>query len=113
MPADPHLDGRGVVVGIVDYGCDFAHRNFRRADGGTRLLALWDQNGEGGIPEADYGREYDATAIDRALAAADPYAALGYDPHANDYTPNKVVAAAHGTPVLDIDRKSTRLNSSH
>lgn len=32
--------GRGVVVGAIDWGCDFAHPAFRREDGGTRLLAL-------------------------------------------------------------------------
>src|SRR3546814_13702832 len=106
MPADPRLDGSGVVIGIVDYGCDFAHRNFRKPGGGTRLLALWDQNGEGGIPEADYGCEYDAAAIDRALAETNPYAALGYDPHANYYTPD-AVAAAHGQHV-QIGRASCR-----
>jgi hypothetical protein len=25
--------GSGVIVGIVDFGCDFAHRNFRKPDG--------------------------------------------------------------------------------
>lgn len=101
LPSAAGLDGRGVVVGIVDYGCDFAHRNFRRADGTTRLLHLWDQNGAGGIPEADYGREYDRAAIDAALGEADPYAALGYDPHANYFRAGKV-EAAHGTHVMDI-----------
>lgn len=101
IPAAPDLDGRGIVVGIVDYGCDFVHRNFRRADGKTRLLHLWDQNGSGGIPEADYGREFDRIAIDMALGENDPYAALGYDPHANYFRSGKV-EAAHGTHVLDI-----------
>src|SRR5512134_626147 len=36
-------DGRGVVVGICDWGFDFTHPNFRNADGTTRLQALWDQ----------------------------------------------------------------------
>ena len=37
--------GSGVVVGVIDYDGDFVHKNFRNADGTTRLLALWDQNG--------------------------------------------------------------------
>jgi hypothetical protein len=37
--------GKGVVVGIVDTGADFAHLNFRHKDGKTRLLGIWDQNG--------------------------------------------------------------------
>ncbi|MBK8037377.1 MAG: hypothetical protein IPK22_09620 [Verrucomicrobiaceae bacterium] len=45
-PAQTAPDGgAGVVVGIVDYGCDFAHQNFRNANGSTRLLGIWDQYG--------------------------------------------------------------------
>ena len=38
----PLLDatGRDVVVGIVDWGLDFAHPDFRNPDGSTRILAL-------------------------------------------------------------------------
>jgi len=35
------------LVGFIDYGCAFAHHQFRRGNGGawsTRVLALWDQN---------------------------------------------------------------------
>ena len=32
-------DGRGVVVGVCDWGIDFTHANFRNADGSTRLLS--------------------------------------------------------------------------
>src|SRR5262249_29793064 len=51
--------GRGVIVGIVDFGCDFVHKNFRNADGSTRLLALWDQS-EAPTPTSPvgYGRLY-------------------------------------------------------
>src|SRR5262245_26717219 len=38
-------DGRGVLVGICDWGIDFTHPNFRNPDGTTRLEALWDQRG--------------------------------------------------------------------
>jgi subtilisin family serine protease len=39
--------GKGTIVGIVDFGCDFAHPSFHVPDGvpaRSRLLALWDQN---------------------------------------------------------------------
>src|SRR5262245_29324084 len=42
-PAPIDVDGRGVVVGICDWGFDFTHANFRNADGTTRLICLWDQ----------------------------------------------------------------------
>ncbi|MGJ0223741.1 hypothetical protein ACQUZK_10100, partial [Streptococcus pyogenes] len=37
--------GRGVVVAMLDWGFDVTHVDFRRPDGGTRFLALWDQRG--------------------------------------------------------------------
>jgi hypothetical protein len=44
-PAELKATGRGVVIGSVDWGFDFAHADFRKADGKTRLLGLWDQRG--------------------------------------------------------------------
>ncbi len=40
------LTGRGVVVGIVDSGIAWKHQDFRKADGTTRILALWDMTDE-------------------------------------------------------------------
>ena len=94
------VSGRGVIIGSVDWGCDFAHANFRRPDGGTRLLAIWDQRGgphRDSPPRFGYGRVLTREAIDAALAAADPYAALGYDPATADSG-----SGTHGTHVLDI-----------
>ena len=73
--------GAGVVVGIVDIGCDFAHRNFLNSSGGTRLRKLWDQNGSGqGEGAFDYGTIFRPDAINAALRKPDPYEALGYGP---------------------------------
>jgi Subtilase family len=101
MPAG-HLSngGAGVVIGIVDYGGDFAHENFRREDGGTRLIALWDQDAPStALSPFGYGREHLTGAINLALQQPDPYGALGYDPTKfdDDFDPG-----AHGTHVMDI-----------
>lgn len=95
----PH-GGAGMVVGIVDFGCDFAHRNFLDAKGRTRIEAIWNQ---AGVPPAGptpfkYGRLYSAAQINAALKAANPYAALGYGP-AVDSGPEQ---GTHGTHVMDI-----------
>lgn len=91
--------GSGVVVGIVDFGGDFAHRNFRKADGRTRLLAIWNQ---AGVAQSNgpfnYGRLYTRQEIDAALLSPDPYAALGYGPRPD--TPFE--RGSHGTHVMDI-----------
>ncbi|GER23470.1 hypothetical protein NCCP1664_19660 [Zafaria cholistanensis] len=96
LPPGSSPGGQGVVVGIVDIGCDFAHQNFRTADGGTRIRRLWDQNARGqGEPGFAYGMVHSAEDINAALVGpGDPYGALDYwlDP----------TEPAHGTHVMDI-----------
>jgi subtilisin family serine protease len=100
-PSAPgHASGRGVLVCCLDWGCDFAHPAFRRADGRTRLVALWDQRG-GGPGSANrygYGRIASRAEIDAALAHSDPYAALDYDLASSD----PLGLGTHGTHVLSI-----------
>lgn len=92
--------GEGVVMGIVDYGCDFVHHNFRNADGSTRLSALWHQGGPPG-PNSPfgYGREYPQDQINAALQQPAPSQALGYAPPPD--TPVSPLGT-HGTHVADI-----------
>jgi subtilisin family serine protease len=100
-PAGLTGTGAGVVVGFVDWGCDFGHANFRHADGSTRLLALWDQRGSrsAGSPHPfGYGMLHRRRHINHALRSADPYRALGYHPADAD----QAGVGAHGTHVMDI-----------
>ncbi|WP_375396925.1 S8 family serine peptidase [uncultured Sphingomonas sp.] len=91
--------GRDVIVGIVDFGCDYLHGNFRSASGKTRIEKIWDQ---AGIAKPDspfgYGRVHTAADIDAALATDTPYAALGYFPAPD----NAAQVGTHGTHVMDI-----------
>src|SRR5882724_1955248 len=99
-PKDEAATGRGVVVGVVDWGFDFAHPDFRNRDGSTRILALWDQRGSK-LPNSPqpfgYGVVHDRDAINRALKQKDPYIALGYHPADAD-----TGIGCHGTHVLSI-----------
>lgn len=93
--------GRGVILGVVDWGCDFAYPGFRNAEGSTRLLALWDQSApyDSRFPNRyGYGRIYTAQEINRALSTSDPYPVLGYHPADSDIDGQ----GSHGTHVLDI-----------
>jgi len=95
-----HGDGAGVIIGVVDFGCDFVHPNFRhQQDGRTRLRALevWDANG---TPL----HQFQQNTINQFLTQQpDPYAM--YDPHARQNQPYDVYDpqrfGAHGTLVLD------------
>jgi subtilisin family serine protease len=104
LPSGARL-GDGAVVGIIDYGCDFAHLNFRNPDGTTRIEALWDQSGT--LEEqstVQYGRVYSREAINAALKSADPYSSLGYNPDPSH-------EGMHGTHVMDIAAGSGRGSS--
>ena len=100
LPAGTLSNGAAdVVVGIIDYGCDFDHGNFKTAAGKTRLLSIWHQGGQkiaGG--SVAYGREYSSTEINAAITQLDPYLALGYGPRKD--TPHS--KGTHGTHVMDI-----------
>ncbi|MBO9565259.1 MAG: S8 family serine peptidase [Niastella sp.] len=93
QPAPPATfkGGKGVLVGVVDSGCDFAHQNFQ-VKGKTRLRKLWDQRVSDILPNGLPGKVYTAEEINKALKKTDPYTALGYRPGKR----------AHGTHVMDI-----------
>ncbi len=42
----PGLDGSGTAIAVIDSGIDYTLPHFRKADGSTRILALWDQGQE-------------------------------------------------------------------
>ena len=100
LPAGTSPDGGSrAVIGIVDFGCDFAHRNFTLANGKTRLLALWHQAGVARLDSPfGYGRLYSPAEINAALVTADPYGALGYGPAFDTVFEQ----GTHGTHVMDI-----------
>jgi len=93
--------GEGVVVGIVDFGCAFAHESFIKPNQKTRIHSIWEQAGPL-RPESPYGygRLYTREDINNALASADPYAKLGYKPDRS--LGNLPPRSAHGTHVMDI-----------
>jgi subtilisin family serine protease len=73
---DPNAatQGRGAVIGIVDYGLDYMLPAFLDDAGVTRIAYLWDQQlaaGTDGAPPAKYGYgvEYTSSDIEKARKA--------------------------------------------
>jgi hypothetical protein len=99
-PSNLAYTGRGCVVGFLDWGFAFGNASLRRADGQTRLLALWDQrrNDPRSPNHYGYGTIHDAAHINAALSTTDPYRALGYHPAESDASH----IGAHGSHVVDI-----------
>lgn len=64
------LNGAGCIVAVVDSGIDYLHPDFRKEDGSTRILFLWDQTISGN-PPAGYiiGTEYTEEEINQAIEA--------------------------------------------
>ena len=73
-----NLRGEGVIIGIIDTGIDYTHPVFRRSDGSSKIIAIWDQGEErdGQFPAvvypSFYGTEYKAEQINLALQSEDP-----------------------------------------
>ena len=90
--ASYNLTGNGVLVGIIDSGIDYTHKDFINDDGTTRILSLWDQTVNGNPPEGFFGgTEYSQSQINEAI---------------NSDMPIEIVPEAdifgHGTAVAGI-----------
>ena len=91
------LNGRGVLVGIIDTGIDYLNKEFQREDDTTRIVRIWDQTiqGDKEIYGLKYGTEYTEDQINQAISlqtsGGDPYSIV---PSKDDI--------GHGTRVAGI-----------
>lgn len=68
-----NLTGAGVIVAIIDSGVDYTHPDFRKEDGSSRILYLWDQTETGTPPEGfSAGAAYTQAQINAALQSGNP-----------------------------------------
>lgn len=69
-----NLTGKGVVIGFLDTGIRYEEEVFRKEDGSSRILGIWDQTIQDGNPPPGilYGTEYRKDLIDAALQSANP-----------------------------------------
>lgn len=83
------LKGKGIIIGIIDSGLDFTHKEFITDYNSSRLLCVWDQSVDGAPPVGFvFGTEYDRDMINSALNYANPLPFRDY--------------AGHGTAVAGI-----------
>ena len=66
-----NLTGEGCLLGIIDSGIDYNHKDFLDSDGNSKILELWDQSIEMSPPKAPAGYNrgtlYTKEDIDRVL----------------------------------------------
>lgn len=69
-----NLNGRGIIIGIIDTGIDYQHRTFLFKDGTTKILSIWDQSIQDGTPPGHFtfGTEYSREMINLALTSENP-----------------------------------------
>ena len=65
--------GKGVIIAIIDSGIDYLHPDFINEDGTTKIISIWDQNGEKS-KEENYplGHEITREEINKAIQENDP-----------------------------------------
>lgn len=96
----PFLTGQGVLVAVIDSGIDYQNSLFRRADGRTRILYLWDQSLRKGSAETQppagfqTGGEFTAEQINAALETGSREEAFRLVPSLD--------VTGHGTAVAGI-----------
>lgn len=100
------MTGKDVLIGIIDSGIAYTHPAFRRTDGRTRILALWDQtlssepSENGSLPPVLYGNLFTENDINEAIFSENPALLVPSADH-----------TGHGTAVAGIAAGSTDLTS--
>lgn len=91
------LNGRGVLVGIIDTGIDYLNNEFKREDGTSRIARIWDQTiqGDKEIYGLNYGIEYTEEQITEAIKLQES----GGNPYSIVQTKDTV---GHGTAMASI-----------
>ena len=71
-PLNGSYTGKGVVIGVIDFGIYFDHKDFQHGDSSTRIRYIWDQSIDNGsnIPiPYNYGDEWSWLDIDAGNCA--------------------------------------------
>ena len=98
----PFLNGRGVLLAVLDSGITWDLEVFRKADGSTRIRYLWDQTVSEEMGDVKYGKMPDGFSIGTEYTAEEINAALQL-PALDRYRliPSRDLSG-HGTAVAGI-----------
>lgn len=98
----PFLNGRGVLLAVLDSGITWDLEVFRKADGSTRIRYLWDQTVSEETGDVRYGKMPDGFSIGTEYTAEEINAALQL-PALDRYRliPSRDLSG-HGTAVAGI-----------
>ncbi|MCK5076650.1 MAG: S8 family serine peptidase, partial [Calditrichia bacterium] len=71
VPQNAGYSGTDVICGVVDSGIDFTHPMFKKSNGDTRIINIWDQTDATGPAPSGYayGTEYTEAQINQDLDA--------------------------------------------
>ena len=98
-PLAQSYDGSGILLGFIDTGIDFLHKDFKDAQGNSRIRFLWDQAAISGpsVPSPfNYGVEWTDSHI-----------------NANQCTHSDMPYYGHGTHVSGIAAGNALANGTH
>lgn len=103
----PPKDGLETVVAAIDDGFALAHERFQAKDGGTRIEAFWDMNGNlplvgGTLKEHSKAKIDDWMAQDTPVDEDAVYRRAGLLDHGDPRHKPLAWRASHGTHVLDL-----------
>ena len=91
--------GAGTIVGVVDGGFDYQHDDFKKADGTTRFLSIWDQTVSGTPPSGfSYGTEWNAAQIGDGSATVTDV--IGHGTHVLGIAGGDGSATGNGKPAF-------------
>jgi len=88
------VSGRGVVVGVIDSGIDWQHGDFKKANGTTRIKAMWDLSDPANSGPGGVGKTFTEADINNALANTGTVGEKDTNNHGTHVTG---IAAGNGT----------------
>lgn len=88
------VSGRGVVVGVIDSGIDWQHGDFKKANGNTRIKAMWDLSDPANSGPGGVGKTFTEADINNALANTGTVGEKDTNNHGTHVTG---IAAGNGT----------------